>query len=64
MENLEGNLPIVPKITREVHCRHAAAPELALEAVAIGECVGERGGRHIAHGPALLEGTHNLWSPT
>jgi len=32
---------------------HAAAPELALEAVAIAKGIGECGGRHVGHDQAL-----------
>jgi hypothetical protein len=39
VEHLEGDYPFVLEIVRQVDRGHAAAPELALEAVTIGEGV-------------------------
>src|SRR5688572_17557012 len=35
MQDLDGNVPIVFDIAREIHCRHAAASELPLDAVLV-----------------------------
>ena len=43
MEHLERDEPLVPDVAREVHGGHAAAPELALDDVAIGEGGSEQG---------------------
>jgi hypothetical protein len=40
-ENLEGDGPVVAEVLREVDNGHAAAAELALEGVAVGEGVAE-----------------------
>jgi hypothetical protein len=37
MEHLEGYRPVVPEIAGQVHGSHAAAPQLALDAVAVGQ---------------------------
>ena len=37
VEHLERDGPLVPDVAREVHRGHAAAPELALEQVAVGQ---------------------------
>jgi hypothetical protein len=49
-QDLEGDGPVVPQVVGEVYRGHAAAAELALDAVAIGQggreevgCVGQRG---------------------
>ena len=42
-EDLERHLAVVLEIVGEVDGRHAAAPELALEGVAVGEGSGEAG---------------------
>ena len=38
MQHLDGDVAIVLEIVREVDRRHAARAELALDAVAVGEC--------------------------
>ncbi len=43
-QHLERDLAVVPKIVREVHGRHAAAPEFPLDSVAVGEGGREAGG--------------------
>ena len=37
VEHLERDEPLVPEVASEVHGRHAAAPEFALEHVAVGQ---------------------------
>jgi hypothetical protein len=51
-QDLESDGPIVPEVVGEVDRGHAAASELALDAIAIGQggreevgCVGQRGNR-------------------
>ena len=46
VEHLDGDRPIQPEVARQPDRRHAAAPELALERVVIGE----GGGEKVAHG--------------
>jgi hypothetical protein len=41
MEYLDGDRPVVAEVVREIHGRHAAAAELALESVPVLECAGE-----------------------
>ena len=38
MQDLDGDIAIVFDVVREVHCRHAARPELALDAVVARQC--------------------------
>jgi hypothetical protein len=49
LEDLEGDLAVVPEVLGEVHRRHAALAQLALDAVALGEGGGETGERRVAH---------------
>ncbi len=42
-QDLDGDLAVVFEIFREVHGRHAAGAELALDGVAVGEGGGETG---------------------
>ena len=49
MEDFEGNRPVVPEIAREIHSRHATAPELALERIATGKAGLERSAEVGAH---------------
>jgi hypothetical protein len=42
VEKLERHWAIAPEVAREIHGGHATAPELALEEVAVAQCVGER----------------------
>ncbi len=42
VEHLERDSPVVPHVVRRIDSRHAAAPELALEDVAIAQSVSER----------------------
>ena len=48
-QDLERDLPVVLHVLGEVDGGHAAAPELALEGVAITEDVGQCG-HHVGHG--------------
>ena len=47
---LDGDLAVVPEVLREVDGRHAAGAELALDAVAVGQCRGEPRGKRIHEG--------------
>ena len=49
MEHLEGDRPVVPEITGEIDGGHAAAPELALEAVALSQAFAKQDHR-VGHG--------------
>jgi len=42
VEHLERDPPVVPHVERSVDRGHAAAPELALEHVAVSQRLGER----------------------
>ena len=54
-EDLEGDGPVVAEVVREIDDRHAAAAELALEGVAVGEGVAHAV-RH-SHGAPAARGT-------
>ncbi len=56
-ENLEGDRTVVAKVLREVDDRHAAAPELALEGVAVGEGVAHT----LRHSHAGAPGDVTWW---
>ena len=45
-QHLDRHLPVVPEIVGQVHGRHAALAELALDAVPVGERVGQLGRNH------------------
>ncbi len=48
LEHLDRDLAIVFEVAREVHGRHAARAELALDAIAVGEGgLKRRGGVHV-----------------
>ena len=49
-EHLERDLPVVPQVVREVDRGHAALPDLALEAVPVGER-GRQVRERLGHGP-------------
>ena len=48
MQDLEGHRPVVAEVVGEVDCRHPAAPELAVEPVAVGQR-GAQAVRQVAH---------------
>ena len=52
-QDLEGHLTVVAQVVGEVHGRHAALTELALEPVAFLQCAAERGWKD--HGKAVGE---------
>src|SRR5215210_6302488 len=59
MKQLECDRAIVTQISGEVYHGHAAAPELALDEVAIAECCGQRGvdyGHRVARWGMLQSG--------
>ena len=37
VQHLDGDVAVVPEVVREIHGRHAARAELALDAIAVGE---------------------------
>jgi hypothetical protein len=49
LQDLDGNLAVVPEILGEEHRRHAALAELAFDAVAVRQCSAQRGARALAH---------------
>ena len=51
VEHLERDRAVVPEVLGEVDRRHAAAPELALERVAVGEGLAQRR-RRLTHAGA------------
>jgi hypothetical protein len=55
-EHLDRDLPLVPKVVRQVHGRHPALPKLALEAVAIGEGAPELVDGRGSHRDAWITG--------
>jgi hypothetical protein len=48
-QQFEGDRPVVPEVLRQVHCRHAALPQLALDTISIAQGVQEIC-RWVAHG--------------
>jgi hypothetical protein len=59
LEHFDGDLPVVLQVMCEVHRRHAARPQLSLDAVPIGERGGETVG-NVAHRRAFIR----AWSST
>ena len=55
-EHLDRDRAVVLEVAGQVDRGHAAAPELALEQVAIAESVSQCRGRHVGHGQALSRG--------
>ena len=56
MEHLEGDGTVVPEVVRQVHRRHTAPAELALDAVALGEALLELGAQVGHRGPYMERG--------
>src|SRR5207249_3415400 len=54
IQDLERNSAIVLDVAREIHGRHAAAPDLAVDGVAAGKCGGELS--ESVHATAWREG--------
>ena len=52
LEHLEGDRPVVLEVAGEIDRGHAAAPELALEHVAVAQGVGEERRGDCGHGGA------------
>ena len=56
MEHLEGDGTVVPEVVRQVHRRHTAPAELALDAVTLGEALLELGAQVGHRGPYMERG--------
>ena len=54
MHDLDRDLPVVAEVVREIYGRHPALAEFVLEAVAVGECGGERGRDEGVHGCEVI----------
>ena len=52
-QHLERDEPVMLAVAREIHGRHAAATELALDLVAVGKGGAERIGDDVRHGRQL-----------
>ena len=44
MQNLHGDIAVVPDVVRQVDSRHAALPDLVIDAVAVGQSFSKSGG--------------------
>ncbi len=53
MEDLDGDVAVVLQVVREIHGRHAAGAELALDAIALGEC-GRQIFQRVCHSGAVV----------